>query len=144
MDAAAANDLMTAADSYEASAALTRDYQSIIGGLMFAAICTRPDIAFAVNRLSRYCSNPDCGPPRRSQAHTRVYTKRRKLHEIPSRQRWRCANSECLREYKRTSTTSIAEHKRTCRWRALIVHEVVDINTSCRAVPRHRNPRAPP
>ena len=63
------------------------------------------------------------------------YTKRRKLHEIPSRQRWRCANSECLREYKRTSTTSIAEHKRTCRWRALIVHEVVDINTSCRAVP---------
>ena len=25
---------------------------------MFAAICTRPDIAFAVNRLSRYCANP--------------------------------------------------------------------------------------
>jgi hypothetical protein len=37
---------------------LARDYQSIIGGLMFAAICTRPDISFAVNRLARYSSNP--------------------------------------------------------------------------------------
>ena len=42
---------------------LTRDYQSIIGGLMFAAICTRPDIAFAVNRLSRYCCQPHRGAP---------------------------------------------------------------------------------
>ena len=58
MDSAAASDLMAAAGGYEASLGLTRDYQSIIGGLMFAAICTRPDIAFAVNRLSRYCSNP--------------------------------------------------------------------------------------
>ena len=58
MEATAAHELMSAADGYEASPSLTRDYQSIIGGLMFAAICTRPDIAFAVNRLSRYCSNP--------------------------------------------------------------------------------------
>jgi hypothetical protein len=58
MDSAAAYDLMAATDGYEASLTLTRDYQSIIGGLMFAAICTRPDIAFAVNRLSRYCANP--------------------------------------------------------------------------------------
>jgi hypothetical protein len=58
MDSAAAHDLMAAADSYQASLTLSRDYQSIIGGLMFAATCTRPDIAFAVNRLSRYCANP--------------------------------------------------------------------------------------
>ena len=58
MDSAAVHDLMAAADSYQASLTLTRDYQSIIGGLMFAATCTRPDIAFAVNRLSRYCANP--------------------------------------------------------------------------------------
>ena len=58
MEATAAHELMSAADGYEASPSLTRDYQSIIGGLMFAAICTRPDIAFAVNRISRYCSNP--------------------------------------------------------------------------------------
>jgi transposase InsO family protein len=58
METAAAHDLMAAADSYQASLTLTRDYQSIIGGLMFAATCTRPDIAFAVNRLSRYCANP--------------------------------------------------------------------------------------
>lgn len=58
MDAGAAHELMAAADSYKAAATLTQAYQSIIGGLMFAAICTRPDISFAVNRLSRYCSNP--------------------------------------------------------------------------------------
>ena len=58
MDSGTVHDLIAAADGYEASITLTRDYQSIIGGLMFAAICTRPDIAFAVSRLSRYCSNP--------------------------------------------------------------------------------------
>ena len=58
MDSAATSDLMAAADGYESSLTLTRDYQSVIGGLMFAAVCTRPDITFAVNRLSRYCSNP--------------------------------------------------------------------------------------
>ena len=58
MESGAAHELIAAADGYEASSTLTRHYQSIIGGLMFAAICTRPDIAFAVNRLSRYCANP--------------------------------------------------------------------------------------
>jgi hypothetical protein len=58
MDPGATYELMAAADGYQASLTLTRDYQSIIGGLMFAAICTRPDIAFAVNRLARYCANP--------------------------------------------------------------------------------------
>ena len=58
MDTAVSHELLTAAEGYRAASTLTRDYQSIIGGLMFAAICTRPDIAFAVSRLSRYCSNP--------------------------------------------------------------------------------------
>ena len=34
-------------------------YQSVIGSLMYAANGTRPDIAFTVNRLSKYSSNPD-------------------------------------------------------------------------------------
>ena len=33
-------------------------YQSIIGSLSYAATVTRPDIAFAVSALSRYCSRP--------------------------------------------------------------------------------------
>lgn len=33
-------------------------YQSLIGSLMFAAICTRPDIAYAVTTLSKFASNP--------------------------------------------------------------------------------------
>jgi hypothetical protein len=58
MDAAATQELTAAPEAYKASATLTREYQAAIGGLMFAAICSRPDIAFAVNRLSRYCANP--------------------------------------------------------------------------------------
>ena len=33
-------------------------YASAIGSLMYAQVCTRPDIAFAVNALRRYLSNP--------------------------------------------------------------------------------------
>ncbi len=35
-----------------------KEYQSMIGGIMWAAVCTRPDIAFAAARLSQYASNP--------------------------------------------------------------------------------------
>ena len=70
MDAGIVHELVAAADGYEASIALTRNYQSIIGGLMFAAICTRPDVAFAVSRLSRYCSNPTDLHLNCRQAHT--------------------------------------------------------------------------
>jgi len=35
-----------------------KDYQSVIGGLMFAAIVTRPDIMCAVGQLSQFNSNP--------------------------------------------------------------------------------------
>lgn len=34
------------------------EYARIIGSLMYIANCTRPDIAYSVNRLSRYTSNP--------------------------------------------------------------------------------------
>ena len=35
-----------------------REYQAIIGGVMFAMICTRPDIAYAVNSLAQFASDP--------------------------------------------------------------------------------------
>ncbi|KAK1413804.1 hypothetical protein QVD17_35587 [Tagetes erecta] len=34
------------------------EYSRVIGSLMYAMICTRPDIAFAVGKLSRFTSNP--------------------------------------------------------------------------------------
>jgi len=33
-------------------------YASVVGSLMYAQVCTRPDIAFAVNALGRYLSDP--------------------------------------------------------------------------------------
>ena len=35
-----------------------REYQCILGSLMYAAIATRPDIAFSVGMLSQYMTNP--------------------------------------------------------------------------------------
>ena len=34
------------------------EYAKIIGSVMFLMNCTRPDIAYAVSRLSRYTDNP--------------------------------------------------------------------------------------
>ena len=34
------------------------EYARVIGSLMYAMTCTRPDIAYAVGKLSRYTSNP--------------------------------------------------------------------------------------
>lgn len=34
------------------------EYAHIIGSMMYIANCTRPNIAYSVNRLSRYTSNP--------------------------------------------------------------------------------------
>ena len=50
--------LKKSATDFEATATTIREYQSIIGGLMFAMICTRPDIAYAVSTLSQFASNP--------------------------------------------------------------------------------------
>jgi hypothetical protein len=36
-------------------------YASVVGSLMYAQVCTRPDNAFAVNSLGRYLSNPGLG-----------------------------------------------------------------------------------
>lgn len=33
-------------------------YRSVVGSLLYLALCTRPDIAFAVHQLSKYVSNP--------------------------------------------------------------------------------------
>ena len=33
-------------------------YASIVGSLMYAIICTRPDITFSMGAVSRYMSNP--------------------------------------------------------------------------------------
>ena len=38
-----------------------KEYQKIIGGLIYLAIITRPDIAFAIGRLSQYLSDPSEG-----------------------------------------------------------------------------------
>ena len=51
------NALLVSYDSY----ALDKDwhyYQSLIGSLMYASLSTRPDISFAVTRLSCYAANP--------------------------------------------------------------------------------------
>lgn len=34
------------------------EYASVVDSLMYATHCTRPDIAFAVSKLSQYTSNP--------------------------------------------------------------------------------------
>jgi hypothetical protein len=34
------------------------EYASVIGSMMYVMYCTKPDVAFAVNRLSRYTSSP--------------------------------------------------------------------------------------
>ena len=42
----------------QASAAEIKQFQQIIGSLLYAQIGSRPDISFAVGRLSQYASNP--------------------------------------------------------------------------------------
>ena len=33
-------------------------YRSVVGSLMYLAVCTRPDLSMAVSALSRYCQAP--------------------------------------------------------------------------------------
>src|ERR1700722_13544574 len=51
--------LVKAPSSHTASPQDISWYQSVIGSLMYFSNGTRPDIAFTVNRLSKYSSNPD-------------------------------------------------------------------------------------
>jgi hypothetical protein len=45
---------------YDGQASLSeiRNYQSLIGSLLYVQIATRPDISFAVSRLAQYATNP--------------------------------------------------------------------------------------
>ena len=43
----------------EGRAVAQLEYASAIGSLMYAMRCTRPDITFAVGKMSRYTSNPN-------------------------------------------------------------------------------------
>jgi hypothetical protein len=45
----------------ERSEAVKLPYKEIIGSLMFATIISRPDIAYSVNKLAQYSSNPGHG-----------------------------------------------------------------------------------
>lgn len=54
----AAGELVKSPDDLVVAEATTREYQAIIGAVMFAMLCTRPDIAFAVTRLAQYASKP--------------------------------------------------------------------------------------
>jgi Reverse transcriptase (RNA-dependent DNA polymerase) len=45
-------------DKGKASPELLRQYQSIIGSLLYLMIGTRPDIAFAVTKLAQFSANP--------------------------------------------------------------------------------------
>ena len=50
--------LVKADPTYVADSSLRSKYQQLIGCLLWITLGTRPDIAFAVNRLSQYASNP--------------------------------------------------------------------------------------
>jgi hypothetical protein len=58
MDKDSVSQLTRSPADYQASAEAIQDYQAMIGGLMFAMISTRPDIAFAVTTLAQFASNP--------------------------------------------------------------------------------------
>ena len=49
---------MTSKSAYEGSVDLSIDLRAITGGLMYASVASRPDIAYAVGFLSRYLDKP--------------------------------------------------------------------------------------
>jgi transposase InsO family protein len=58
MDRKNISQLVKSPTGYLATDEAIREYQAIIGGIMFAMLCTRPDIAFAVTTLAQFSSNP--------------------------------------------------------------------------------------
>jgi len=65
----------------QASTREITDYLRNIGSLLYAAVITRPDIAFAISRLARYMTNPG---PIHQKAVDRVlqYLKRTVLYAL--------------------------------------------------------------
>jgi hypothetical protein len=57
MDANGSN-LVSAPKDYIAPAFEVKEYQKLIGSLMYAMLGSRPDIAFAVSMVSRFAANP--------------------------------------------------------------------------------------
>ena len=45
-------------NNFEREQMKTIPYASVVGSLMYAQVCKRPDITFAVGMLGRYQSNP--------------------------------------------------------------------------------------
>jgi hypothetical protein len=43
---------------HQANSRIIKEYQSAVGSIMFAMLCTRPDIAYSVAVLSKYAHNP--------------------------------------------------------------------------------------
>jgi len=51
--------LEKSSQDFEASATERRNYQSAVGSLIYAMLSTRPDISYAVSKVSHYASNPN-------------------------------------------------------------------------------------
>ena len=60
------------------------------------------------------------GYPVHLHTRDRPYTRRRDVTQISSRERWRCPNKGCGKQYKRTSSIGIARHKRFCHNRLTV------------------------
>ena len=73
-----------------------------------------------VNGFLSHSDDSDAGEGGEEVNPSILRSKRRKLEEIPSRERWRCPHDGCGREYKRTSTTSIGQHKEQCTKRPVL------------------------
>ena len=55
-------------------------YTSIVGSLMYAQVCTRPDIAFAVGMLGRYQVKFGYGPLEGCKESSSLSSRYKKLH----------------------------------------------------------------
>jgi hypothetical protein len=45
-------------EGHQATAEAIRNYQAMVGGLLYLSVSTRPDIAFAVGKMARFATNP--------------------------------------------------------------------------------------
>ena len=48
---------MCPCDEKEKGLMLMVPYESVVGSLMYIMVCTRPDLAYAMSKVSRYMSN---------------------------------------------------------------------------------------